>query len=446
MSEAVGEDHAALDAAKTGGGIVAVAVGLGVYGVATYAFLGLAGRALGPELFAPLSVLWSVLNGVGIGLFVPFEQELSRRTAERRARGLGNAPVVRESLLAAAVVLVGVVLVAAASGWLVADHLYGGRGGLVVVTVLALVGMALSYVVRGLLSGNGRFTRYGAQFVVDGVLRMAGAAVLAAAGVTSILAFGLVLVVAPVLAVVATTPCAPGALVQPGPPHSRRSTATAFTALIAASLLAQVIANAGPVIVEVLGTAAEAAAAGQFLAALVVARVPLFVFAAVQAVLLPGLARTVSAGSAAAFRRQFAVVATVTGSIGVLGVAAIWAVGTTVVPLLFSDAFGVERGVITLIAASGAAQMLAQAVAQALLALGADRSVVVGWALGLVALLVACSWSGPVAERAAWALLAGGGVSLVALAAALLARYRAWSRGAARVRLPGALDETGEQE
>lgn len=157
MTEAIGEDHASLDVAKAAGGIVSVAVGLGVYGVATYAFLGLAGRALGPELFAPLSVLWSVLNGVGIGLFVPLEQELGRRTAERRAQGLGNGPVVRESLVAAAVVLGGVVVLAAAAGWLLADHLYGGRGELVVVTVLALAGMALSYVVRGLLSGNGQF-------------------------------------------------------------------------------------------------------------------------------------------------------------------------------------------------------------------------------------------------------------------------------------------------
>lgn len=443
MTEAIGEDHASLDVAKAAGGIISVAVGLGVYGVATYAYLGLAGRALGPEVFAPLSVLWSVLNGVGIGLFVPFEQELGRRTAERRAQGLGNGPVVRESLVAAAVVLGSVTVLALAGGRLLADHLYGGRGDLVVVTVLALAGMALSYVVRGLLSGNGRFRRYGAQFVVDGVLRVIGAGALWAAGVTSLLAYGLVLVVAPVAAVLLTTPRVRGGLVQPGPAHSRRTAATAMAALIVASLLAQVIANAGPVIVEVLGTAAEAAAAGQFLAALVVARVPLFVFAAVQAVLLPGLARTVSEGSPAGFRRQLSVVLAATAGIGLAGVVAIWAVGTTVVPLLFSDAFGVDRAVITLIAASGAAQMVAQAIAQALLALRADGAVVAGWAAGLVALLAACAWNGPVAERAAWSLLAGGGAALIVLAVALVVRYRAWVAAPALVAAPAA--QEGDQ-
>jgi hypothetical protein len=104
-----------------------------------------------------------------------------------------------------------------------------------------------------------------------------------------------------------------------------------------------------------------------------------------------------------------------------------------VVPLLFSDAYGVDRAVITLIAASGAAQMVAQAIAQALLALRADGAVVAGWAAGLVALLVACAWSGPVAERAAWSLLAGGGAALVVLAVALVVRYRAWAAAPALV-------------
>lgn len=441
MSEQLGEDQAALAEARAGGGLVPVAIGLAVYGVATYGYLGLAMRTLGPEASAPLSVLWSVLNGVGIGLFVPFEQELGRRTAERRERGLGNGPVVREAVRAAGVVMGVVAALTLVLSAVLAERLYGGHGELVLVTVLALAGMALSYVVRGVLSGNGRFVAYGAQFTVDGTLRVAAAAALWAAGVDSLIAFGLVLVAAPVLAVLVTTPWGRGVLVSPGPEHGRRQAATALGTLIGASLLAQVLANAGPVIVELLGGPGEADAAAQFLAALVVARVPLFTFAAVQAVLLPSLARAVATARPDVFRRQFGVVVGVTGAIGVLGIMAVWLVGTTVVPLLAGDAFGVDRGVITLIAASGAAQMIAQAIAQALLALDDERSVAWAWAVGLGALVVACAWTGPIAERAAWALLAGAGAALLALVAALVRAFRRWSRA---LGVP-ATTSTGEQ-
>lgn len=49
-------------------------VGLGVSGIASYAFLALSARALGPTAFAPLSVLWATLFVAGPGLFQPVEQ------------------------------------------------------------------------------------------------------------------------------------------------------------------------------------------------------------------------------------------------------------------------------------------------------------------------------------------------------------------------------------
>ncbi len=56
--------------------------------------------------------------------------------------------------------------------------------------VLAMAGMAAAYVVRGLLSGDGRFGHYGTQLAVDGVTRVLAAAILYAAGVSDVLAFG----------------------------------------------------------------------------------------------------------------------------------------------------------------------------------------------------------------------------------------------------------------
>lgn len=414
------------DRTGKGGGVLAVAAGLGVFGLATYGYLGLAGQALGDERFAPLGVLWAVLNAVGIGLFLPFEQEIGRRTAERRARGEGNAPVVRHGALAAAALVGAVAVLGLAATAPLADRLLGGRSALVVLLVLAVAGLALAYIVRGLLAGAGRFASYGAQLAADGVLRVAGAGVLAGNGVTDVVPYALVLALSPVAAVVLTT-TRPRGLVVEGPPQAARRAGATLATLVAASVLSQVLANVGPVVVQLLAPAEEAAAAGRFTSALVIARVPLFLFAAVQAVLLPGLAALAAAHDLAGFRRRLGVVAGWTGAIGAVGTVAVLLVGPQVVRLLFGPGFAVERGTITLIAASGALFMLAQVAAQASLGLHADRAVVVGWGSGLAALLLACLLPLPAVPRAAWALVVGSGVAAVVLTGTLLRRLGARS-------------------
>ncbi|WP_426592752.1 lipopolysaccharide biosynthesis protein [Cellulomonas sp. McL0617] len=431
MTDAVDELAPAVAADRGRGGFIPVALGLGVFGLTTYGFLGRAGQALGPELFAPLSVLWTIVNAVGIGLFLPFEQELGRTTAARRAQRQGNGPVVAIVLRVAALVAAAVVVLALLGAQVLASDLLGHRGNLVLLLVLALLGMGLSYIVRGLLSGNGHFGRYGAQLAVDGLLRFGTAAVLAAVGVRDPAAYGVVLVVAPVLAVVLTTPRRRGALVAPGPTVARADVVRAMTVLLVASVSSQLLANAGPLIVQVLARPSEQALAGKFLAALVIARVPLFLFAAVQAVLLPGLAALVAAGAVRAFVRRLGLVTGVTAVIAAFGVLVMWLWGNDLVGLLFGSDFGVGQDTILLIAVSGALFMLAQLAAQALLALGAEAWVVVGWCAGLAALVGACFAGGPVVHVAAVALVVGSGVALLVLGVAAVVRGARWR---ARVR------------
>jgi len=428
MTDVVDELDPVARAERGRGGIVPVALGLGVFGLATYGFLGRAGQALGPELFAPLSVLWTLLNAVGIGLFLPFEQELGRVTAARRAQGQGNGPVVRVVLRIALVILAAVAVLATAGARLLSSELLHGRGELVLLLVLALVGMALSYVVRGLLSGNGFFGHYGAQLGADGVLRFGAAVVLAALGVDDPAAYGVVLVVAPVLAVLVTTPRRRSALVAPGPEVERRQVVRAMVVLLVASISSQLLANAGPLIVEVLATPADQDLAGQFLAALVIARVPVFLFAAVQAVLLPGLAALVAAGQVRAFVTRLVLVTGLTAAIAGAGVLVMWWLGADLVTLLFGSAFGIGQDVIVLIAVSGALFMLAQLAAQALLALGGELWVVAGWCAGLAGLVATCVLDGPVARVAAVALVVGSAVALAVLAGALTVRTVLWRR------------------
>ena len=66
---------------------------------------------------------------------------------------------------------------------------------------------------------------------------------------------------------------------------------SALGLLLISSLAAQLLVNAGPVIVQFLATPAERARVGAFLAALVVVRIPVFLFTAVQPSFLPAMAR-----------------------------------------------------------------------------------------------------------------------------------------------------------
>ncbi len=432
--ELLGEGVPTESAARHGAGMLAVAAGLGVFGLATYGYLGFAGQGLGPEAFAPLSVLWTLLNALGIGVFLPFEQELGRVTAMRRALGEGNSTYARRVATVALATLAILALLALVAGPIVSERLFAGRGELVLVLVLAMGGMAASYVVRGLLSGRGRFVRYGAQLAVDGVLRAAAAGVLFALGVRSVTAYAAVLLVTPVVAVLVTTGRRRDLLSSGGPDVTGRAVVQAIATLLGASVLSQLLANAGPIIVQLLSRADEAQESGQFLAALVVARVPLFLFAAVQAVFLPGLASMVSAGEGARFRGRVEVVAIGTFVIGSGGALVVWSLGRELVPLLFGSKFSIDRSVITLIAVSGALFMLAQVAAQALLALRADRTVVVGWAAGIVGLAVAATVPGELSTRAAWALVVGSGAALALLAGGLGVRFSRWDpdRGALR--------------
>src|SRR4051794_9862797 len=73
-------------------GTLAVGAGLIVSGITSYGFLAISARALGPERYAPLGVLWALTYVVCPGVFLPLEQEVGRALSSRRAKGLGGPP------------------------------------------------------------------------------------------------------------------------------------------------------------------------------------------------------------------------------------------------------------------------------------------------------------------------------------------------------------------
>lgn len=404
-------------------GTISVAVGLGILGLSAYAFLALAGRALGPVALAPLSVLWTLVNAVGPGIFFPFEQEVARAVAERRAHDQGIRPVVLKAVLLAGSLLAGLVVLTLVFAGPLSDLLFRGNVALLVCLLVAIAGLAAEHISRGVFSGSGRFVRYGGQLGVDGTIRLVGAAVLAFAGTDSAVPFGIVLAAAPLVAV-AVTLTQPRTLLLPGPAAQWSDITKAIGLLIGGQLLANVVINAGPVAVELLADNSELAAVGIFTSVLVLARVPLFAFAAIQASFLPALARLAALQDNAGFRRRLLQILGIVVAFGAAGVIGGALLGPWVVRLLFGADFITTGGQVALLAAASGSYMAASVLAQALVSVRSYVANVVIWGVGTAAFLLLLTIDGPVSDRVGWAFFGGATASLVTAVAAMGLRLR----------------------
>jgi O-antigen/teichoic acid export membrane protein len=405
-------------------GTVTVGVGLVVLGISASVYLVLAARAVGPAEFASVSTLWTLVYTFGIGAFLPFEQELGRALAHRAGLGHGGAPVVaRVAALAGGVLLVLLLAGALLSPALV-DRLFGGHWTELFALGAAMSVMAAQYVSRGVFSGSGRFGWYSAQLGLEGAARIAGCAVLFALGVHATSWYVWLLAAAPLASLVLTVPGVPGSgpAVRPGPPAAWSEVSVNLGWLLTAALCAQGVANAAIVALRLLAPSGDAA--GQFLAAFVIARVPLFLFQAVQAALLPGLARALAVADAAGFRRELRRVLVATGLVGVAGVAGAATIGPDALRLAFGAGFGLGRGDIVVLAAGTGLYMVALVFQAGLLARRRHRANALCWALALGVFAATCALPMAALARVELALILSSAVAAGCLGARLIREGR----------------------
>ena len=402
-------------------GTIAVGAGLIISGITAYGFLSISARALSEDAYAPLAVLWALMYVVGPGFFMPLEQEVSRGLSSRRARGIGGGPLVRRALLAGGVMASILLVAAAATGGVLLDYLFDDDVLLLVGFMLGLTGYFLIHLLRGTLSGNGRFRTYGWLVASESVIRLAACGALAVVGVSTAGPFGLILGIAP-FAAVAVTVRRERDMITPGPDAPWNELSTALGWLLTASVLAQLLVNSGVFAVELLADESEKDIAGRFLNGLIIARVPLFMFQAVQASLLPALAAHAGAGRHEDFRIGLRRLIIVVVAIGAVATVTAWAIGPTVVELLFGEGFRLERTDLAYLAGASAAYMLALALAQALIALAAYARVVVGWATGLVVFLVVTASQSGLLNRVEGGFLAGSMAAAATMAVRVASR------------------------
>ena len=405
-------------------GTLTVGAGLVVNGIMSFAFLGLAGRTLKtPEYdhFAPLAVFWALIYMIGPGFFLPLEQEVSRALANRWARGLGVGTLVRQAGQLGAGLTSVLVLATLVCTPLMLDHFFDDQVLIVVGLICAIVGYAAVHLARGTLAGLGRFKGYSKYYLYENSLRVAACLVLIVLGADRAGPYALAAGLAPAAALLLAMR-AEHDLASPGPAADWGELQAALGSLLAASVLTAFLLYAGVVAIEILGTDESETATSDFLAGLAVSRVPVFLFQAVQAALLPKLSALAGAGRFHEFRDRLWRLLLAVGAIGVLGIVGAALLGPLLIDILFGNEFALERADLTLLAASSAAFMLAVALGQALIALEGQSRVAIGWLAGVIAFVGVTAMGDDLFLRVGAGLAAGSIVAAVVIG--FLARSR----------------------
>jgi O-antigen/teichoic acid export membrane protein len=353
------------------------------------------------------------------------EQEVGRALAHRRALRQGGRPVVRR----AAVLATGLVILISAAilvlSPFLADELFSGIWGLVVALLIAFVGYASAHFVRGLLSGTGRFGGYGTFMGTDGIVRVVATVALAIAGVSTVVPYGLLVGIPPIIAVIVALRVAhPAEALADGPEASWRELTPNLGWLLLGSVTAAALVNAGPLTASLLALPSEQALVSSFNAGVLIARVPLFLFQAVQAALLPKLARLAARGRVVEFRQGFRRLLVTVIGVGALGTLGAFLIGPFLLERLFDS--DLSRRTLTMLAFAFALYMVALTLAQAIIALRGHAGVAIGWVVGMAAFLLAVAAGGnDLLLRIEFAMIAGSLAALLMFAFSLRSRLRA---------------------
>ena len=399
-------------------GTLLVGGGLLINGLAAYAFLTIAARNLGPEAYTSVGMLWALSFMLGPGFFQPLEQETARTIASRFGRGV--APVVRTAaaiggLVALGLTVVGVVV----SPWMV-DGVFGGEPWLLVGLLLVIVGLGVAHLAKGVLAGLGRFGGYTRYVVGEGLGRLLAVGLMAAVVSDGVGAYGLAIGLAPCVGIVVAMAGQRG-LRTPGPPAPIGDMARALGALLVASVATAVVLNVSPLAVKVLAGPGEGSEPGRFLNALLVARIPLFFFQAVQASLLPQLSSLAGAGRHGELWGILRRLLVAVGSLGAVVVVVAAVAGPWAVEFAFGSDYAVARRDMILLAASSVGLMVVLSLAQGLIACQSRGRMALAWVAGLVAFPVVVALGSDLFLRVEVALIATvvvvAGVMAVLLAA-----------------------------
>jgi O-antigen/teichoic acid export membrane protein len=398
-------------------GTVTVGIGLFIAGVSAYIFFKIGQQALGQDGFKPIVAMWFIAFALAPGFFLPIEQEVSRAIAHRRALGQGGLPVIKRIAPLAAIILLTLVVVIAVFSSSISANMFEGYGMVTFCLVLTLVSYAPMHLARGICSGTGRFGAYGIIIGADGAVRVIGCAVLWLAGVTHVGPYAFMIGFSPIVGVIAVG-LAGKLRVDDGPEATWSEVTPNLGWLLMGSLFAAALVNAGPITVDILGNSEPAEVVTRFGNAVIFARIPLFLFQAVQAALLPRLAKLAAQRNLSEFSRGFRQLMILVCGVGVVGTIGAFLAGPQLLDLVYQG--GIDRRTMTLLALASAMYMVGLATAQAVIALRGHAIVALGWFASFSGfVLIAWLSSNDLYLRVEMALVGSSLIAIVIFGAAL---------------------------
>ena len=351
-----------------------------------------------------------------------------------------------------------IVIVILAASPLIANDYFDGDWLMVVALIATFVAFAPAHLARGICSGSGRFRDYALIMGSDGVIRILLTVALAIVGITTAGIYGLAIAVSPLFAVAYVW--RRGAL-KPFPRYRSTDRRAADTHegldgylavetheleeleelvpldegspaewnevtpnlgwLLLGSVFAATLLNAGPITATLLANDNEGDFVTRFSFGVLLARIPLFLFQAVQAALLPGLSRLAARGELVEFRSGLLRLAYLVIAVGVVGTAGAFILG----PFAAEVVYEVELSgrTLAMLALASSFYMLALALGQAVIALKGHALVALGWGIGVVTFVVV-TWlsSDELFRRIELGLLFSSIAALLAFAVALRQR------------------------
>lgn len=343
--------------------------------IGAYLFQVYGGRALGPDAFFPLTVLWTVFFILATVLLIPVEQYVTREVAS------GKRALPRDLRPTLVMALIGAVI---GGGFVVVtlDDLFDGDFQYVIQIVFLMIGYALLFMGKGVLAGTRRFSQVGWVLIVETVARLV-AGVVAVQILASATSLGWAMVIG-------------GFAVlglrwwrhDTGDPGRPAAPAAKFLGgYVAGSASSQLLLGAAPIAVAALG--GSAALGSIVFVTFTLYRAPLTLIFALQGRILPYLVGLARDGSYERLTRIARMVVLGGAGLALIGGLAGWLVGADVVGLLYGSEFAPTDTVAMLAAAGVMAAAAAQIASQVLVAEGRTRRLSLAWFGGLVVAVVA---------------------------------------------------------
>ena len=356
-----------------------VLIGIGALALGSYFLLAITSRALSPHEYSMFAAFWSVVMGLILGATAPLETFGLGTTSITEDKVQIDRQFVDAIRLVFSIVLILILLILP---WSV-PRVFDGHWSFLIATVLAVVGFLFTYGARGILIVEHKSIRYAQLMSLESLLRILLTllliAVIGAAGSSVALAVALAAVITGALSYYSVRFHFELKIRSSNLGFNNTGT---FTPLLVASMATLLLLNLGPFVVQYLA-GAQAAAAGVFLNALTLSRIPIMLGPVLQARLVPSVVAILS-------REQFPTLFKLIGKGlrtliigGLIFVVTFSLFGNLVIDLLFGGTTKLNHLDFALLAIPTVLYLFAVTFQSVLVALKETRSIAKAWSAGL---------------------------------------------------------------